>query len=181
MEIPIGYFFATAYFSFATGAIGVFIVMQILQLLGWADWLGKNKSTSLEKKIYDADSVDSLIGAVESEKDDIYGDGGRWYSSLAIANMINAVDGYLNPDAWPRPQTSESEQKYGKYVSQHYAIQRDLINYIKAEKRDDPFSIIPNKDIREKLKQLESEVGLKREEYSKPPEQPNQEAKKKPK
>ncbi|MCX6820340.1 MAG: hypothetical protein NT016_00035 [Candidatus Aenigmarchaeota archaeon] len=159
MEIPIGYFFATAYFSFASGAIGVFIVMQILQLLGWADWLGKNKSTSIGK-IYSAKSVDDLARIIMSEGN-IYGEDGKTYHARGIVDMVKAIELYVDrKDVVPSSNPTPEEK-------QDIDMQTGILNYLKAEAVSDPFSIIPNKEIREKLKQLKSGYKLERE-YTNP-------------
>jgi len=166
MEIPIGYFFATAYFSFATGALGVFIVMQILQLFGWADWFGKNKSTSYERKIADAKSVEELLQIVGTMPV-IYGDGvegaRREYRTQAIQNLIKAVDYNVDPRARSLRRDATPEQK------REWDLQQGLGNILETEGkyRADPFSLIPNKDVREKLKQLEANKKRKTQEADK--------------
>jgi len=160
MEIPIGYFFATAYFSFATGAIGVFIVMQILQLLGWADLLGKNKSTSLDK-IYGAKSVDELSKIILSEGS-IYDENGTKYFAKGIVDMVKAIELYVDQKdivAPPNPTPEEAQDIY---------MQTGFLNYLKAGEVKDPFSIIPNKEIREKLRQLKAGYKPKPDAYIEP-------------
>jgi hypothetical protein len=127
MEVTTGYFFQTVYFSFATGIIGTFVLMQIVQFLGFGKKSPSSGNTYKENKtpeqrIAEAKSFDELervvydIGPIQGSN--------QTYYPPEMAARLEAVDAYVTGKTVASPPTDPDSRK--RWLKRYHATEEGV-------------------------------------------------------
>jgi len=167
MEVTTGYFFQTVYFSFATGIIGTFVLMQIVQFLGFGKKSPSSGNTykdnkTPEQRIAEAKSFDELervvydIGPIQGSD--------QTYYPPEMAARLEAVDAYVTGKTIASPPTDpDSREAWLKkyHGTEDGARRMELVsNYLSKIsqdqnlKRNPPNFITRTYGLREKVEEL---------------------------